>query len=166
MSPVVSGRYANLATRTVAVLFDVAFLLGSYTVVVAVLDVLGRALFNLAISHAVGLTASLALAAWALVYVVVSVAISGRTLGKAVVGLKVVRRDGLPVRPLGAIVRAVTFPFSIALIGAGVVMILVHRRHQALHDLCAGTVVVYDWGDRPAQLPAPLTAYLRDHGSL
>ena len=34
---------------------------------------------------------------------------------------------------------------------------------RALHDLCAGTAVVYDWGDRPAELPGPLSSYLARH---
>lgn len=163
---VVSGRYANLATRAVAVVLDAGVVLGSYAIVVAVVDVLGRAVLDVSVGRAIGLPAVVALVAWALLYLVIDVAITGRTVGKAVVGLRVLHRDGSPVRPLGALVRAVTFPLSIAFAGVGLVMILAHRRHQALHDILARTVVVYDWGDRPAQLPAPLTAYLRDHDSL
>ena len=39
-------------------------------------------------------------------------------------------------------------------------MALVDRRRRALQDVAARSAVVYDWGDRPAALPAPLTRYL------
>jgi uncharacterized RDD family membrane protein YckC len=38
----------------------------------------------------------------------------------------------------------------------------VGRNRRALHDLIAGTAVVYDWGDRPAQMPAPLSSFIAD----
>ena len=30
--------------------------------------------------------------------------------------------------------------------------------------MIAGTAVVYDWGDRPAKLPAPMTRWLERQG--
>ena len=39
-------------------------------------------------------------------------------------------------------------------------LILFHRQHRALHDLVARTAVVYDWGEREAQVPVPLTRFL------
>ena len=41
---------------------------------------------------------------------------------------------------------------------------LVDRERRALHDMLARTAVVYDWGERPAKLPAPLTRYLERKG--
>jgi hypothetical protein len=32
-----------------------------------------------------------------------------------------------------------------------------------MHDAAAGTVVVYDWGDRPAEMNAPLTKWVNRH---
>jgi hypothetical protein len=37
---------------------------------------------------------------------------------------------------------------------------VVQREHRALHDLIAGTAVVYDWGSRTAELPGPLSEFL------
>ncbi|MFD1249578.1 hypothetical protein ACFQ3F_17385 [Nocardioides ginsengisoli] len=37
---------------------------------------------------------------------------------------------------------------------------------HSLLDLIARTAVVYDWGGRTAQLPDPLTAYLRAHDAV
>jgi uncharacterized RDD family membrane protein YckC len=40
----------------------------------------------------------------------------------------------------------VTFPLSVALFGLGFLGILFHTQRRALHDLIAGTAVVYDPG--------------------
>ena len=45
------------------------------------------------------------------------------------------------------------FPLSFLLFGLGFLLILVQRERRALHDLIAGTAVVYDW-DARACLPA------------
>jgi len=61
----------------------------------------------------------------------------------ALLGLRVVRPDGSPAGPMAALVRALTFPLSIALLGLGFVGIVVHPQRRALHDLLATTAVVY-----------------------
>jgi hypothetical protein len=44
------------------------------------------------------------------------------------------------------------FPLSFLLFGLGFLGILVQREHRALHDLIAGTAVVYSWDARAARL--------------
>ena len=85
---------------------------------------------------------------------------AGRTFGKAAVGLRVVRADGLPISARQALIRTLVLPFSFIFLGIGLLMILLQREHRALHDLAAGTAVVTDWGDRTAELSAPLAAFL------
>jgi uncharacterized RDD family membrane protein YckC len=87
--------------------------------------------------------AGLALAVWWLVYFAGSWAVTGRTPGMSLLGLHVVRPDGAPVSPRSAVLRALTFPLSVALFGLGFVGILFHRQRRALHDLLAGTAVTY-----------------------
>ncbi len=48
--------------------------------------------------------------------------------------------------------RALVFPLSFLLLGAGFLGILVQREHRALHDLIAGTAVIYAWDARAARL--------------
>lgn len=158
----VTAQYAGVASRAVAAALDLGFILLSSTLLISVADVLSNVLLDVSVSDTSGVVASLALLAWAVTYTAVSTAVTGRTVGKAVVGLKIVARDGTPLRPGSALVRALTFLPSTSLAAVGLLMIAIHPRHRALHDLAAGTAVVYDWGDRPAELPAPLTAYLRD----
>ena len=56
------------------------------------------------------------------------------------------------LEPRQGIVRALVFPLSFLLFGLGFLGILVQREHRALHDLIAGTVVIYAWDARAARL--------------
>ena len=86
---------------------------------------------------------------------------SGRTPGKRVNGLRVVRTGGQPVDLLTSVIRNLLrivdfLPFSYLL---GIVSILVTSRNQRLGDLAAGTLVVRErkegrLGVRPPFVPA------------
>jgi uncharacterized RDD family membrane protein YckC len=65
-------------------------------------------------------------------------ALAGRTPGMAVLGLRVVSARGKPVRWLAAMIRALL----VAFFPLGAAWLLVDRRHQALQDKVARTVVV------------------------
>ncbi|BCY11388.1 hypothetical protein L3i22_064760 [Actinoplanes sp. L3-i22] len=64
--------------------------------------------------------------------------LAGRTPGMAVVGVRVVRADGGPVRWLAALVRALL----LAYFPVGALWLIVDRRHQGLPDKIAMTAVV------------------------
>ena len=51
-------------------------------------------------------------------------------------------------------VRALVLPFSVALAPLGLAGVVVGKERRALHDLAAGTVVIYAWNARAAQLRA------------
>jgi uncharacterized RDD family membrane protein YckC len=89
---------------------------------------------------------------WAFVYAAYPMAVSGRTLGMAIVGLAAVNRDGSPIRPRQGVVRVLAFPLSFLFFGLGFVGIVLQQERRALHDLIAGTVVVYAWNARAARL--------------
>jgi uncharacterized RDD family membrane protein YckC len=80
---------------------------------------------------------------------------SGRTPGKALNGLRVVRVEGHPVGFLTSairnIIRPIDFLPSAYLLGA--VVILATRRNQRIGDLVAGTVVVRERRGHVAPLP-------------
>jgi uncharacterized RDD family membrane protein YckC len=92
------------------------------------------------------------LALWWLAYFAGSWAVTGATPGMALFGLRVVRPDGTAAPVLAAVIRALTFPLSLALFGLGFLGILFQRQRRALHDLLAGTAVVYQ--PPPAGWPA------------
>jgi len=76
-------------------------------------------------------------------YRVLFFVVAGQTPGMAVMGLRLLRADGRPVRLIQAVKRVGTFYLTL---GLGSLLIPVSGRRRALHDIVAGTVVVYDWG--------------------
>jgi uncharacterized RDD family membrane protein YckC len=109
---------------------------------------------------------TIAFLTWAAGYFVVSWAIAGRTPGLGVLGLRVVRQDHEPVSFGGCVIRVLVLP-SCFVFGLGAIGIVIGRRHRALQDVAAHTLVVYDWGDRAAAAPAPLARWLeRQHASV
>jgi uncharacterized RDD family membrane protein YckC len=93
-----------------------------------------------------------AYAVWAFIYFAYSWAASGRTAGMALFGIRVVRDDGTDVSGRRAVVRTLTLPLSFLLLGLGFVGILLGDRRRALHDVIAGTTVIYSWDARAARL--------------
>jgi len=89
---------------------------------------------------------------WQFFYFGYSWAVSGKTFGMAVLGIRVVGVDGSDLEPRRGVVRALVFLLSFLLFGLGFLGILVQREHRALHDLIAGTAVIYAWDARAARL--------------
>ncbi len=161
----VAGHYAGPLSRLLAAIIDVGVVMAVYTLVAAGVTFVARFLFGVEQVDPVetGVVAAVALTAWAFLYVWVSTALTGRTAGKQVLGIKIVDRDGSTLRGRQAFGRTLAQPFSFLPFGLGLVGIVVSPTRRALHDVLAHTVVVYDWGNRPADMPAPLTAWLARH---
>lgn len=157
----VSGHYAGAATRAAGAALDIGIIFGLFTAGVAGVDLLSRVILGVSLAgDRSGVLWTIILVVWTFLYVAVSLIVAGRTLGKGIVGLRVVMADGTTLTPARALVRTLAFPLSALLLGLGFVGIFIHREHRALHDLIAGTAVVVDWGERVAELPGPLTAFL------
>jgi len=159
-----SGRYAGPVSRLGALALDVFLISATFTLLLAGVQYLLDVFFETApeFTSSGGLLALVGLVAYGFFYFWISQAVTGRTPSQALVGLKVVRSDGSPLSPGAAAIRTVVLPFSFVLFGIGALMMLVDRRRRALQDVAARSAVVYDWGDRPAALPAPLTRFLDD----
>lgn len=84
----------------------------------------------------------LAAAIFSLVYYVGYWSTSGQTLGKSMLGLKVVDRTGSPVSTGKAILRYVGYLISAAVFSLGFVWIAFDQKRQGWHDKIAGTYVV------------------------
>jgi uncharacterized RDD family membrane protein YckC len=107
---------------------------------------------------------------WLFIYFAYSWGASGKTVGMALLGVKVVAADGSYAGPRRAVLRTLAFPLSFLLLGLGFTGILFQRDRRALHDMIAGTAVVYYWQARAARLryldrPSPDQATL-DQASL
>jgi uncharacterized RDD family membrane protein YckC len=162
----VSGYYAGPLSRIAAFAGDVALATSAFTAGVAAMSWVVATLFGGELPP-VGEGGALWLIAyvgWLFAYWMVASAIVGRTPMMTLAGLRIVARDGTPLRPRNALVRTVVLPFSLLVFGLGGAWMVVDRERRALHDLLASSTVVYDWGGRPAELPAPLTRWIATHG--
>jgi uncharacterized RDD family membrane protein YckC len=147
------GHYAGGVSRLVAFAGDVGASWGLFTLGAAALDfsiqLVTGGQFSLT-KHQVA--ALVAIVAWEFLYFSYQWALSGRTIGMAVLGIRVVRSDGAPIGWKQAVVRTITLPLSFLILGLGFLGILTNRNRHALHDRLAGTAVVYSWDARAARL--------------
>jgi uncharacterized RDD family membrane protein YckC len=161
----VSGFYAGAVSRVLALGGDVAIATSSFTVGAATLTWLLSAL--LGISPGTGQRAdpwwAVAVGGWLIAYWTVSTALAGRTPMMLLAGLRIVARDGTPPRARQALLRTLCLPLSLPAFGAGAAWMAVDRERRGLHDLVAGSTVVYDWGGRPAQMPTPVGRWIAVH---
>jgi uncharacterized RDD family membrane protein YckC len=147
------GQYAGIVTRAMAFGVDVLvgmalFAIGGRVTEFVLSSVLGH---EVSLSNA-PVASAVSLGLWLLLYFSYPIAVSGRTLGMALVGLQVVTKDGRDVEATRAVLRTIVLPFSVIFLAIGIVLILVNRDRRALHDLVAGTAVVYSWNARAARL--------------
>lgn len=138
-----------------------------FSSVCAILALLGAVLPSQKLFN--GLSALLVFFAYWAYPVLCEVYAGGRTLGKRVVGLQVLRADGLPLRWRESVLRNLLLvaDFLPLLYASGLLSMLCDRQFRRLGDIVAGTQVVYR--DKPAKrsavpdaaplpLPFPLTA--------
>jgi uncharacterized RDD family membrane protein YckC len=161
----VSGHYAGPISRLLAFLVDLFFVWTGFVLgAVGVAFVLGIFLqADLDASWRRSVAGAIFLTLWAFIYLWTSLALAGRTPGMGIIGLSVVTREGEPISGRQAFVRTIVFPFSFLIFGLGFLGIFISPERRALHDAAAGDAVVYDWGDRHAEMPAPLTQWLNRH---
>jgi uncharacterized RDD family membrane protein YckC len=76
------------------------------------------------------------------VYATLSHALAGATLGKRLLGIRVVGPDGRRPSPGRSAVRSGVAAISLALLGLGFLVALFSRTGRALHDVASGTWVV------------------------
>lgn len=158
---VITGRPAGAFTRLVAFFVDTAIVSAGLAVGVAVASYL----IGLFLRHTVD-PASHGGLWWALIHISVfllyqwvAFTLAGRTFGMGLLGLRVRLRNGDRIGPRAALIRVLVFPFSFIL-GLGFIGVVFGREHRALHDVAAGTLIVHDWGSRPANLPHRVAARL------
>lgn len=91
-------------------------------------------------------------------YYVISWTVFGQTVGKRLLGLRVVALDGGPVKLARAILRLAGYFLSAFPIYAGFAWVLVDGQRRGWHDLLAKTFVVYDARTRSESSRAPRVA--------
>lgn len=158
----VSGFYGGPVSRVLALAGDISFVTFTFTVGAAVVAWLTATVLGVTFdpTERSGWLWGAAFLGWILLYWWASTAVAGRTPAMLIAGLRIVARDGSPLGPGQALLRSLTLPVSLAFLGLGGIGILIDRERRALHDLVAGSAVVYDWGGRPAELPAPISRWI------
>jgi uncharacterized RDD family membrane protein YckC len=157
----VTGHYAGPVGRALAYALDTVVVTLIYTGTGATFDWLARTFLDQSlVSDVETWVSAVILTTWSFVYFFGSLAVAGRTPGQALVGLRVVTRDGATLPPLSAFLRTLCLPVSFLLLGLGLVGVVIGREHRALHDVAGRSAVVLDFGDRPAELPGPLSKFL------
>jgi uncharacterized RDD family membrane protein YckC len=145
--------YAGAVSRFTAYAIDLAVGSGLLALIFAVISYAAQIVTGQSIAwNHYGWASGVISVCWYFLYFGYSWAVSGRTVGMAVLGLRVVRADGADIDPWRGVVRAAAFPLSFLLFGLGFAGILVQHEHRALHDLIAGTAVLYAWDARAARL--------------
>lgn len=149
--PTYLGRYAGFVTRVVAFVIDriligiiMVLIAGSVDFVVNAFQI-NQVLFFAKIPPQVSVIGGIA------IYYLLSVSydigfwlLVGQTLGKRVMGLRIVRTNGERVKLGSALRRELGYVIS-GILFVGFLWILFDNRRQGFHDKLAGTFVVYSW---------------------
>jgi uncharacterized RDD family membrane protein YckC len=150
--------YAGLISRTVALAIDAVTLTIGFAIASGVLGLILSLFTAVEVSSPGAVLGAAAL--WSIVvsgYFVLFWTLTGETPGMRLMALRVITRDGDPLgfgqallRLIGAILAAIPF-------FAGYLLILVDDRRRGLHDMIAGTTVIYAPKSHTPTAP-PITA--------
>jgi uncharacterized RDD family membrane protein YckC len=147
------GHYAGAVSRLLAFAADVGASWGLFTLGAAALaftvQLASGTKFSLANHQILSLVAAVI---WEFIYFAYQWTLSGKTIGMAILGIRVVKADGTPIGARQAVIRTLTLPISIIALGLGFLGILTNRNRYAWHDRSARTAVVYSWDARAARL--------------
>ncbi len=157
------GYPAGFITRYVAFLLDVLLVVAvsflAVTITRLTLDFFGftqlvpqssqpRATVNISAAWTTALRVALTIIGGFLtfgVYSIVAWVLTGKTVGKALMGLRVLGQDGRPITLRQAVIRALGYYVSGLALFAGFLWVLIDDRRQTWHDKLANTIVVYEW---------------------
>jgi len=147
------GQYSGAISRLLAIIADLFIAWWSLLLILAGTN----AAISLVIGHSIKwsdyqILGIIIVAIWYPVYFAYQWSLSGKTLGMALFGLRVVTAEGAPISGRQALVRTVCLPISILVFGLGLFGIVLRTDHRGWHDRMAKTCVVYDWDARAARL--------------
>jgi uncharacterized RDD family membrane protein YckC len=154
---------AGIGSRGAAALIDTAIQAALILVVIAMFGGSMAALSLVAdepdlFGVALALAILVIFAATAGYYIVFEIIWSGQTPGKRIVGVRVMRENGYPIRPVDAVIRnLVRFVDSLPIgYAVGVLTMLCNARAKRLGDFAAGTIVVREGGHGALAAPEPI----------
>ncbi len=149
------GFVAGFASRTIAYGIDAVVITTIFSATTAVISSI-TALLEYDLPDPTDAARALALTTGLLttaaIYELLGWWLFGKTVGKLVMGLRVVREDGGRPRLVQSAIRVVGYGISAAVFMMGFAWILIDGRRRAWHDHMARTYVIYDWDARPRAL--------------
>ena len=147
------GHYAGFASRFIAFAFDCAVSVGIFELALIASSFAASVLAGTSIHWNRGnIWVVLAFFAWEFFYYAYFWTASGKTPGMVLLGVQVVGDDGSHAGTRRGLIRTLAFPLSFIPAGLGFAGILLGRDRRALHDVIAGTAVVYCWDARAVRL--------------
>ena len=152
-APAQRPHFGGAVSRFVAYVLDLGVSIGVFMLALAAISFAASIITGDSISwNRNDLPVAILFVVWEFVYFAYSWGANGKTLGMAVLGVRVVAADGMQAGPRRAVIRTLAFPLSFLLFGLGFTGILFQHDRRALHDMIAGTAVVYAWDARAARL--------------
>ncbi len=147
------GHYAGGASRLAAFAIDIAAAAGAFTLALAAISYAVSVITGNTVTYSkANVVVAVSYVVWLFVYFAYPWSLSGKSLGMAVLGVRVVAKDGTHAGWRRATVRTLALPLSFLLFGLGLAGIVFQRQNRALHDFIAGTAVVYAWDARAARI--------------
>lgn len=162
------GYYAGFITRLISLIIDLVIIVvgallfnltlrlvlnffGLSDLAVAVFDRTGASTESYSgwlVTLLRWVTTVLTSATFLFIYLVFFWTVTGKTPGKAILGLRVVQEHEANVSFKWAVVRAVGYYVSLLPLGLGFFWILIDDQRRGWHDKMAHTYVLYDWDAR------------------
>jgi uncharacterized RDD family membrane protein YckC len=140
------NSYAGAVSRLIGYVIDSVVVTGSFALGAFVFEYVASTVLPVEVDLSdTPIVAGIALAIWAFTYFTYSLAATGRTVGKAIIGTRVVRADGTDLRTGRAALRVLVTPLSLILLGIPLLLVVLRADRRALHDLIAGTCEIYWW---------------------
>ena len=153
------GNYAGSVSRGVAYAIDLFASTAVYTLALAAISYVVQIVTGKQVSwNRQDIAVVVTYVAWEFFYFGYSWAVSGRTFGMAVLGVRVVRADGAIAEPRRGVLRALVFPLSFLLFGLGFAGILVQRALRRKQPAPSAPRAMLDAADTPPAPPADAPA--------
>jgi uncharacterized RDD family membrane protein YckC len=147
------GHYAGFASRFAAFAVDVVVLSAGFLLILAAVNFVISIATGKSVNYNRGdLWVVVGYVVWTFIYFAHWWGLNGKTPGGGLFGVQVLTDEGGDVSGRRAMGRTLAFPLSFLILCLGFLGILLGDRRRALHDVIAGTVVVYSWDARAARL--------------
>ena len=155
------GQYAGFASRFIALIIDIVVVIGAITMVGIVVSLLVN-FFHLDqlidqwlasdnvlgnVLRAITFLGSVSFISFSY-FVLIWTFSAGQSVGKALVGVRIVPTDGSRITVWRAIVRYFALILSALVLFLGLLWVLISDSRQGWHDKIARTYVIYDWPAR------------------